>query len=204
MPIPTSPDAQRVCNRGGVLHKLLEDKLVTLRDLEKTLDVAIADAKQAIDDEYFWRAMEVSTKLVLVTCDLTIAGLEDAAGPVGKGVSAVYDVAKLIVDGFNNDMNVKKAGIYSANVKIDAVVYQLDTVGAKKYGKALSHMKTLANLGNDLYDYWNTGGGKQAFGGPSGTIGARNAAFRQLQRIQLQIKAVEEELARCTDPARLL
>lgn len=194
--ILSSAQVSQVCRLSGVEQKLLSEKLITLRDLEQTLDMALRDAATAAKDEYFWRAMEVGAKLVGVTCDLTIAVLEDHTGPAGKGVSLVYDTAKLVVDGLNGDLTPQKSIIFSTNAKISAVANQLEGSGAKKYAKAIEATKTLLNLSYDLYDYW-TAGGKATLTAPSGIIGARRTAYGQLLRIRVQVRKVEEELSAC-------
>ncbi|MFO1046334.1 MAG: hypothetical protein U1E52_00290 [Geminicoccaceae bacterium] len=171
---------------------------MTLRELEAGLKLAVADAAQATKDEYYWRAVEVSAKLVSVSCDLLITGLEDGAGPAGKAVSTVYDVAKLTVDAFNGDLGTAKAILYSAGGKADALSYYLESAGSSK-ARFVGHAKTLVNLGYDLFDYLKDGK-IAAMTSPSGNIGARRTALAQLRRIQAQIARTEEALAACMKP----
>ena len=182
-----SLDAQKVCTLGGLQHNRLTGKLIELKDIEKTLDVAIKEVAKATKDEYFWRAMEVSAKLVQVSCDLAIAVLEESAAKVGAGVggkavSVIYDVAKLLVDGMNSDITVKKALIYNANVKLDAVAEILTSKGSN-YGKAVSRTKILANMANDLYEYWDNSG-KKTITAKSGLI-VRYSPGTPLKRLSL-------------------
>ncbi|WP_029524709.1 hypothetical protein [Polaromonas glacialis] len=196
--ILNSSDAQRICTLGGVEQKRLCGKLIELKDLEKTLDIAIKDVTQASKDEYFWRAMEVSAKLVQVTCDLTIAVLEEAAEKVGvqvgaKAISVTYDVAKMVVDAMNGDVTAKKALIYSANAKVDGVTAILSSRGST-YGKVLGHTKVLVNLANDLYEYWESRG-KETITTTSSLVGARKTAYGQLIRIRQQIRETSDALS---------
>ncbi len=199
-PVISSRDAQRVCTLSGLEQKRLSGKLIELRDLEKTLDVAIAEVTQASKDEYFWRAMEVSTKLIQVSCDLFIAILEEGAEKVGAGmgakaVSIMYDVAKMVVDALNGDIGAKKALIFSTNAKLDGVAEILSNRGSS-YGKAVSRAKVLANMTNDLYEYW-TGDGKETLTAKSSLFDARKTAQGQLIRIRQQIRQTSESLAAC-------
>ena len=189
---------QRTCILSGLQQKIYSEKLVTLRELEAGLKLAVADAAQATKDEYYWRAVEVSAKLVSVSCDLLITGLEDGAGPAGKAVSTVYDVAKLTVDAFNGDLGTAKAILYSAGGKADALSYYLESAGSSK-ARFVGHAKTLVNLGYDLFDYLKDGK-IAAMTSPSGNIGARRTALAQLRRIQAQIARTEEALAACMKP----
>jgi hypothetical protein len=199
--LPKSPDAQRICNTSGVSPERLQKSLVTMRDVANMLDTSIREAQAAIQDEYFWRAMELSTKLVGVVCDVAISGLEAAASGTpaagtAKGISATYDVAKLLVDAFNSDVSLQKAIVYSSGAKADAISEILDTSGKQKLGKAVGQLKVTLSVAADLYEYWK-GGAVDRLTSPSGTIGARNAAYRQLQRVRLQIKHLEQELQAC-------
>ena len=188
---------QRTCILSGLQQKIYAEKLVTLHELEAGLKLAVADAAQATKDEYFWRAVELSAKIVSVTCDLLIAGLEDGAGPAGKAVSTVYDVAKLTVDAFNGDLGMAKAIVYSAGGKADALSYYLKSVGSNKV-KYVERGKTLASLSYDLFDYLKDGK-IGAMTSPSGNIGARRTVLAQLRRIQAQIARTEEALAACME-----
>ena len=189
--------AQRTCILSGLQQKIYSEKLVTLRELEAGLKLAVDDAAQATKDEYFWRAVELSTKIVAVACDLFIANAEDAAGPTGKAVSTVYDVAKLTVDAFNGDLGTAKAILYSAGGKADVLSFYLKSAGSDK-AKFVDHAKTLVSLGYDLFDYFKDGK-IAAMTSPSGNIGARRTALAQLRRIQAQIARTEEALAACME-----
>lgn len=196
--MPMSKEAQRICTLGGVAR--LNGKLVEFQDLERTLEIAIADVNKAAKDEYFWRAMEVSAKLVQVSCDLTIAILEEAADKVGasagaKGVSLVYDIGKITANAFAMKMTVKDPFILSTNAKVDAIADMLSQRGSK-YGKVLSRTKVLVNLSIDLYDYWKDGG-EQTLTGSSGLAGARRTAVGQLMRIRRQIGETRAALQAC-------
>lgn len=199
-PVISSSDAQRVCTLSGLEQKRLSGKLIVLRDLEKTLDVAIAEVTLAAENEKFWAKWEIAAKVVQVSCDLAIAVLEEGAEKVGAGmgakaVSITYDVSKLVVDAFNGDINAKKALIFSTNAKLDGIAEILSSRGSS-YGKAVSRAKVLANLTNDLYEYW-TSGGREAWTAKSSLVGARKTAEGQLMRIQRQIGATSEALSAC-------
>ncbi len=199
-PIIASADAQRVCTLGGIEQKRFSGKLIVLRDLEKTLDLALADVTKAADDENFWKNWEIGAKIIQVACDLTIAVLEEGsekvgAGMAGKTVSILYDVSKLLVDSLNGDMNVQKAFIFNGNVKLDGFAEILSSRGSA-YGKAVSRAKVLGNLTYDLYDYW-TGGGKETFTQKSSLFGARQTAQAQLIKIRRQIAETSEALSAC-------
>lgn len=196
-PALTSLDAQRVCTLSGVQQKILADKLVLFKDLEKTLEMSISEVNKANSDEYFWRAMEVCAKAVQIACDLLIAGLEKEAGPAGKAISVGYDVSKLIVDGFNNQLTAKKGIVFSTNAKVDAIADHLDDIGKDKFSKILSRAKVLANLANDLYEYWEEGGKDTLSPKASGLVGAHKTARAQLERIRAQIHSVSEALNAC-------
>lgn len=199
-PIIASPDARRVCTLSGLEQKRMAGKLLQLQDLEQTLDVALAEVTQAAKDEYFWRAMEVSAKLVQVSCDLAIAVLEEGAEKVGAGmgakaVSVSYDVAKMVVDALNGDVSAKKALVFSTNAKLDAIAEHMSHSG-NRYAKAVSRAKVLANLANDLYEYWGDGG-RETLAARSSLVGARKTAYGQLVRIRLQIRETKEALVAC-------
>jgi hypothetical protein len=199
-PVLTSTQARRACTLSGLEQKRLSGKLIQLKDLEKTLDIAIMETTKASSDEAFWKAMEVSAKLVQVSCDLTIALLEEGAEKVGAGagakaVSVLYDVAKMVVDALNGEITFKKAFIFSTNAKLDAISEILNDRGGS-YGKVLSRTKVLANLAGDLYDYWSEGG-KERLTGASGLAGARKTALNQLMRVRRQIRETGEALEAC-------
>jgi hypothetical protein len=194
-----SPISQRVCTLSGLEQKRLAGKLIELEDLEKTLEMAIREVAQATKDEYFWRAMEVSAKLIQVSSDLAIAILEEGASKAGMGagakaVSVTYDVAKMVVDALNGDINAKKALIFSTNAKVDGIAEILSSKGSN-YGKAVNNAKVLANLANDLYEYWDSR--SSALNEKSSLIGASRTAYGQLMRIKRQIKETREALANC-------
>jgi hypothetical protein len=135
-----------------------------------------------------------------VSCDLAIAILEESAEHVGAGVGAKavsisYDVAKLVVDALNGDISAKKALIFSTNAKLDGIAEILSSRGSN-YGKAVSRTKVLANLTNDLYEYW-TSGGKTTLTAKSSLFGARKTAQSQLIRIRHQIKQTSDSLSAC-------
>jgi len=204
-PIITSPEAHRVCTLSGLEQKRLSGDLIKLRDLEDTLDVAISKGKQAASDEDFWKAMEVSAKLVQVGCDLTIAVLEEAAQKAGLGmgaraVSTLYDVGKMVVDAMNKDVTVKKAIVFSTNAKVDGIAEILGDRGSN-YGKVLSRAKVLVNLANDFYDYWSSGGKNLIEN--SGILSARKTAEGQLMRIRQQIREVNGLLEACSPDSSL-
>lgn len=190
MPSSKPKDVRRVCVGSGLDNKLRR-KLATLRDLKKAMESSLVEANQAIKDEYFWRAMEVSAVFVSTTCDVILAVF---AGPA---VGSVYDVSKLIVDAFNSDLTAKKAFIYSTSAKVDAVAGHLEkTVGTGKYAAALKATKILATTVDQLRDYWIKGG-KDTLTSKSALIGAKRTANIMLKRIGDQIAAVETELVAC-------
>jgi len=196
-PVVLAPEARKVCNLSGLEQKRLEGKLLKLQDLEATLDIALKDVAQAADDEQFWRKMELCAKLVQVICDLTIAGLEEAAektgaGPAAKTVSILYDVSKILVDALNGGFTVKKGVVFSTNAKVDGIAAALEDGGGNS-GKVLSRMKVLANLVDDLHEYWSERGTELR--SPSGLVGARNTVHHQLLRIRQEIREIRELLS---------
>jgi hypothetical protein len=184
-----SSNAQRVCRLGGID---LRSKLIELKNLEKLLEIAARDAEKSIRDEYFWRAVEISAKIVSVSCDLLVAGLEERTGPVGKAVSTSYDVAKIIADALNNDLTLAKAVMYSTGVKLDAISYHLQSSGGGK-ANAIDKAKIVLELSYDLFNYF-----KDDKFLPSGTIGARRTVLAQIKRIQAQIRTAEYALMACS------
>jgi len=191
---------RRVCDLGGVT---LTNRLATLQDLERPLKIAIQDANGAEQSEYFWRAMETVAKIVAVSCDLAIEALVEtaekvpgASGPA-LGVSAVYDVAKLIVDGANGDLSVKKAFIYSGGVKLDALTSILTERGNHRISKAIISLKVFISTLDDLREYWEAHG-RDNFEKPSGIVGAKRTAIGILHRLQIQISTLKGAIAACS------
>ena len=201
-PIIVSSDAQRICTLSGIEQKRLSGKLIELRDLEKMLDISIAEVTQAAEDEGFWAAAEISAKIIQLSCDLAIAILEEKTGLAGKTVSITYDVAKMVVDALNGDIGAKKAIIFSTNAKVDFIAEMLSSRG-NSYGKVVSRTKTLVNLTNDLYEYW-TGGGKETLTAKSNLVGARKTVEGQLMRIRQKIKETSEALSACDMQVQLV
>jgi hypothetical protein len=191
------PSTRRVCTLSGVKGKVaLQQELVTLKDLEKSLTHAIHEANLADDDEAFWQAMIVATKIVQASCDLTIALLEAGTGPVGKGVSVLYDTSKIVVDALNGEFDAKEGFKYAANVNADAVLAVAEHSGAQ-WGTVASRLKVLANLADDLRDFFRQRGAQLSSGSISS---AKRSALGVLQRLRAQITKTEEALAACDIP----
>ena len=194
-----SVEAQRVCTLSGVQRKRLNGTLVVLADGEKMLVAAIADVTRAHKDESFWRAMEVSAKIVSLSCDLAIGLMEEAASkmgaPVGaRSVSAIYDVSKLVVDAFNGDLGVAKAAIYNANIKAD-VLSEMLSRRSPSAATAVGRVKMLANLAYELWDFVDRRG--TDLSSVSGLVGARRTAVAQLARVRQQIAETRSAIDVC-------
>jgi hypothetical protein len=198
MPKPlSSPIDARVCTRSGLQNKIWTDRLVTLRDLEATLKEAIHEANHAITMEKVWAVAATGTKIVGVTCDLTIALVADKAGIPGQAAGSIYDVAKLVVDGFNGEISVKKGLLFSGGIHIDAIAEVLKMRKLHEAEHVLKGLKLLVATTQDLYDYWQDN--KDVTWTRSGVVGARNNALRLLVRIREQIGDVENRLAQCDE-----
>jgi hypothetical protein len=191
----SSPDAKRLCTLTGVQGKIFSDKLLTLRDLESTLALAIRDADAAIKDEIFWAKALIGVKLVKLACDLTIDILSDAAGPAGKAVSMIYDRAALITDGLNGALDVKKAGQHIGETHVDALAETLNAVGKTNLGTVVGKAKTLVKTSQSAYEIYGDYSNLKSAG--AGTAGAKGTLLRQLQKVQAQIAELEDALAAC-------
>lgn len=190
----SDPDVRRVCTLSGAQATLLQDKLITLRDAEKTLVISIGEVGNAMKDDEFWGAMLVCAKIVQVSCDLSIAFLEEETGPAGKGISVLYDISKIIADALNGEFDAKEGFKFSANIHAD-VLLELAKRKGPKFARVASHIKTLANLADDLVDFFEKRGSNLT--ASSGLYGAKRSAQGILQRIRAQIVDIETALAAC-------
>ena len=190
----SSASTLRVCTLSGLTPKLVQDKLILLRDLEKTLQTSITDLTEARKDEAFWRAMETTAKIVQVTADVAVAYLAAQIPGVGPAVSLGYDTAKIVVDGFNAKVSVTSAAMYSTSAKLSAIENHLESIGKTSLKDAVGKTWLLVSLAVDLGNWWNEGG-RTAVLSESSLIGARKTALAQLRRIQDQIRALDDCLS---------
>jgi hypothetical protein len=198
MALVKDPSALRLCTLTNLTPKLVQDKLILLRDLERTLKGSITDIEQAEEDEMFWRKMEVAAKLVQVAADVAVTILAAHTGPVGTAVSLGYDTAKIVADGFNGEVTVTGAAMYSTSAKLSAIEDHLDDVGKKSLGEAIGRTWLLISVAVDLGMWWEAGG-RTAVSGKSSLVGAKQTALAQLRRIREQIRMLDK----CLPPSSM-
>lgn len=186
-----SHDAQRVCGLSGVQGKLYSQKLITLKDLEKTLVLALQEADSAIRGEQFWSKALVCAKVIKVICDVTVDLLSNTTGFAGKGVSMIYDRATLVADGLNASSALRHVG----EVHVDVAGEVLANAGKGTAAGVLGHAKLVLKTGESVLDVYEAAQEAAKAGG--GIEGARRSLMVQMASLQRQIAFLEKELAAC-------
>lgn len=194
------PDIVRVCKLSGAEVAIKSQRLVTLKECEELLKQSIRDAQAAQDSYAFWRSAEIAARIVLVTCDLAIMILAEAAEKAGAKPAAMvvemgYDGGKLIVDAFANTVDANKGVelLVKNKAKIGSLVAQ--QMGNNKVEKAISTAGNLVELGISLWEQLS--GAKAGSGGGAGIASGLRTAQNQLGRIQHQIGQLEIDLENC-------
>ncbi len=195
--------ARKVCSTSGVSHKAQQKKLATLKDLKDILEETIKEAGRAADSATYWGWMIVGARVVQISCDWMVMALAKKTGPAGMGVSYLYDVSKLIVDGVNNDLTVGKAVKFSSDVKLDAAAHHLLSTGKGAQEKMLGKLRNTYKASEDAMNIWKDI--DNAMGASAGIESAKSTAMKQLKELRRQIRELERDLHRCeVGPSPLL
>lgn len=195
--------ARKVCSTTGVAQKAQQRKLATLNDLEGMLEQTIKEAELAADNATFWGWMTVGARVVQISCDWTLMILSDKAGPAGMGVSYLYDISKLIVDGVNKDLSAGKAVKFSTDVKLDAVGHHLKNTGKAAQQNVLGKLRNTYKASEDAMNIWKDVDNART--ASSGIESARHTAIKQLKELRRQIREIKADLQRCeVGPSPLL
>ena len=195
--------ARKVCSTSGISQKAQQKKLATLQDLESMLEESIKEAERAADDATFWGWMIVGARLVQISCDWTVTILAEKSGPAGMGISYLYDISKLIVDGVNNNLSVGKAVKFSSDVKLDAVAHQLKNTGKLAQKHVLGKVRDTYKASEDAMNIWKDV--DNARSASTGIASAKRTAIKQLKGLRRRIREIEADLQRCeVGPSPLL
>lgn len=200
------PEVVRICRLSGVERSLREDHLMTLHGVHQFLQQVIRDGESAANSHDMFKALELGARAVLMTCDIMIVGLEAVTGGAGSVVSKVYDGSKLVIDAALTGSIDEKTG-WTMLAKNKAKITELTLKGAQsatanKYGRVLEKTMQLVSLAEAMWGF--VSGATAETGGASGIRSQTRSAKSQLDRIQLKIRAIEEELDNCEPDEALL
>lgn len=191
MTVIQSVDAQRVCGLSGVQAKMYGQKLITYKDLEKTLALALQEADAAVGDEKFWSRALVCARILKVICDVTVDLLSDATGAAGKGIGMVYDRATLVAEGMNTSSALQHVG----EIHVDAAQEVLKSAGKETAGNVVGHAKLVVKTAKSVLEIHESMKDAQTAG--DGIASARRTLVQQMAAVQRQIATLEKELAGC-------
>jgi hypothetical protein len=191
----TNWDAKKVCTLSGLEHSLYTDKLITLKDAERSLVVAMNEARSAQSDSVLWSRLTVAAKIVKLTCDVAMEALAKAAGPKGEAVNFIYARAPLFVDMLNSKDVGTSVAKHIANTHGTVAEETLKAAGKTGMGRAVGALQTLINLGDTYLDLVEEAHASHSAG--RNIEAARRAALGPLERIRAQIAILEKELEAC-------
>lgn len=198
--------ALQVCKASGLEKKKLEKRLATLKDLQQGLEESIRQAERAASEAQFWGWAVVGARIVQISCDWAIMALSkpvDTIAPgAGTGISYVYDISKLIVDGANADLTAFKAVKFSTDAKLDAVGYHLMQTGKKSQVAVLDKIRKTYKVAEDVVTLRSDI--KGAIESADGINSARLGLLKTLRSMKAQIEEIELLLYSCNAPFKEL
>ncbi len=192
----SNPTVKRMSVMSSIERKALEEKLITLRDLRKFINLSMREAESAIDDHKMAtlgyniaRSVSIACTIALTVLPMTVAAGTTATATVATSkfaiatISVTHSIAGDIITAFNNGVDESFAVKKLIKNKSGIVALIFEQAGKSTVANGVNIATTIGEIAYDLYK-----------GDSSSSVGIKSSKLTlmaQLQKLDRKIYELE-------------
>lgn len=194
----SNPTVKRMSVMSSIERKALEEKLITLRDLRKFINLSMREAESAIDDHKMAtlgyniaRSVSIACTIALTVLPMTVAAGTTATATATVAtskfaiatISVTHSIAGDIITAFNNGVDESFAVKKLIKNKSGIVALIFEQAGKSTVANGVNIATTIGEIAYDLYK-----------GDSSSSVGIKSSKLTlmaQLQKLDRKIYELE-------------